>query len=294
MVIGLLDFSLIIVGNTVGTNAVREGARVGVINYIDADDPSSANHDLIVAEIERRLVGLVRNDIEILVRCIDRDEDDPHGLADGVRGPDAGTIPCSAGFVTPGADLLEVSMKWRHIGASPFVADTQHHERAMFVIQGKATYTAPSTTTTLISPSSSSTSTSTTTTTTTTTALSATTTAPATTTTTTAPACQISSYTTERSPMTLTIHQNGANAGEVKSNPGALTVDVVAPGCAAGTVTIRIPGAPAPYNAGVAMDYESAGVFSYDIGGSDWSTGTYTVTLRSPANTRTFTLSVYS
>jgi hypothetical protein len=69
---------------------------------------------------------------------------------------------------------------------------------------------------------------------------------------------------------------------------------VTAPGCAAGTVTIRIPGGPAPYNAGVAMDYVSAGAFSYDVGGSDWSTGTYTVTLMSPTNTTTFTLSVYS
>ena len=51
--------------------------------------------------------------------------------------------------------------------------------------------------------------------------------------------------------------------------------------------------APAPFAAGVAMDYVSPGVFSYQIGGSDWSTGTYAVTLRSPTNTKSFTLSVF-
>jgi hypothetical protein len=299
MIIGMLDFSLIIVGNTVGTNAVREGARIGVINYIDADyvgtDPvRSKNRNLIVDEIKKRLVGLVRDDIEISIRCVDRDEEDPHGLADGVRGPDAGTIPCSQDFVTPGADLLEVSMKWRHMGASPFVANSMHDESAMFVIQGKAAYTAPSSTTTLVAPSSSTTSTSTTTSTvpgatTTTTAPGATTT----TTTTTPPVCQVSSYTTSRTTTAITIYKTGAKAGQVKPNPGALNVNASAAGCAAGTVTIRIPGGPAPYNAGVAMDYLSAGAFRYQIGGSDWSTGSYTVTLRSPNNTKTFTLSVF-
>jgi Flp pilus assembly protein TadG len=297
MVIGMLDFSLIILGNTVGTNAVREGARVGVVNYIDADDPSSANHQLVVDEVERRLVGLVRDDIEIEIRCVDGDEDDPHRLVNGVRDPSAGTIDCQPSSVTPGADFLEVSMKWSHIGASPFVANSLHDESAMYLIQGKATYNPTAgagavTTTTATAPASSTTSTTTTTLpgVTTTTVPGATTT-----TTTTSPSvCGISSYTTSRTVKSLTIYKTGAKAGQVKPSPGALTVDVSAPGCAAGTVTVRIPGGPAPFNAGVAMDFVSAGAFRYAIGGKNWSTGTYTVTLASPNNTQTFTLTVSS
>lgn len=290
ILIGLLDFSLIIVGNTVGTNGAREGARLGVINYIDADIVGSFNNRLIVAEVEKRLAGLVRDGMVVTIRCVDADEDDPHGLADGERGPAAGSIPCNAASVIPGADLLEVSFEWRHMGASPFVANTSHRESAMFVIQGKAVYTAPSSTTTLVAPSSSTTST----TTTTTVPDATTTTAPgATTTTTTSPTCQITGFTTSRATRSITIWKSGSKAGQVKASPGALGVTVTAPGCDAGLVTIRIPGAPAPFNLGVAMDYVSPGVFSYQIGGSNWSTGSYTVTLRSPANTTTFPLSVF-
>jgi hypothetical protein len=291
MLIGLLDFSLIIVGNTVGTNGAREGARLGVVNYIDADVTGSFNNRLIAAEVEKRLAGLVRDGMVITVRCVDADEDDPHGLADGVRGPAAGTIPCTAAFVVPGADLLEVSFEWRHIGASPFVANTLHRESAMFVIQGRAVYTAPSSTTTLVAPSSSTTSTSTTSTT-----LpdeTSTTTDPVATTTTTPPSCQITGFTTSRVTRSVTIWKSGSKAGQVKDSPGALGVTVTAPGCEAGVVTIRIPGGPAPFDAGVAMDHVSPGVFWYQIGGSNWSTGSYTVTVRSPANTRTFSLSVF-
>jgi len=252
MIIGLLDFSLIIVGNTVGTNAAREGSRVGIINYVGADISTSANHQLIVAAVKRRLAGLVRDDITISVRCVSASEPEPHVEVGGVR---KGTIPCTAASVTPGADLLEVRFTWRHIGASPFVSNTMHDESAMAVIQGQAAYTGASTTTTM--PNS----------------------------------CDVTSFTTSPTNRTLRIWQEGTNAGQIKANSAPIDVFVSSPGCS-GTVTMRIPGAPVPYAAGVAMDVVSVGSWKYQIGGSNWSTGSYTVTLGTGTGAQTFSLTV--
>jgi hypothetical protein len=299
MIIGLLDFSLIIVGNTVGTNAAREGARVGVIDYIDADDdvaPVSASYQAVVDAVTRRLAGLVRSDLVIKVRCVDGDEPDPHDSAGTGALPLPGTIPCTSATAVPGHDLLEVAFSWSHLGASPFVANTKHSERAMFTIQGKAAYSpaGAATSTTLVAPTSSTASTTTTSTTTTSTLPGATTTTtlPVSTTTTTPVGCSIASFTTSRLSTSIKIFKNGAKTGQVTNSPGALGVTVSAPGCAAGSVNLRVAGAPTPYGAGVAMDFVSSGSFSYQVGGSNWATGTYIVTIRTVANTKTFNLTV--
>lgn len=292
MIIGLLDFSLIIVGNTVGTNASREGARTGVISYVNADVEGSANHTLIVDSIKKRLAGMVRGDIAVKVRCVDGDDYDL----------DDATIPCTRASVVPGRDLLEVSFEWSHLAASPFVSNAVNRESAMFVIQGTGTYSAPgATTTTLIGTTSSTASTTTSSTSTTTTLAdgSTTTTAPGdttttstTSTTTTAPPgpCRIVSYNLSKTP-TMRIYTSGVRAGDVRPNQ-AIRVTVFTAGCNEGEVNFRIPLGPAPYAAGVAMDYVGANEFSYTVGGSNWRTGTFAATIRTLTNSESFNVTV--
>ena len=138
-----LDLSLIVVGNTVGNNAARDGARVGIIDFDCADSypgsptarhpdrsgspcPSpSPQYQAIDAAVRKRLVGLVRGSLTIEVRCLPPDTLSP--------------LPCRQGlqFIQPGRDLIEVSVTWQHIGASPFVANMSHQARARMTLQGK-------------------------------------------------------------------------------------------------------------------------------------------------------------
>lgn len=167
----MIDMSLIIVGNSVGGNAAREGARVGIIDFDCADSypggrpghlgqsgapcPSPSPQYLAIDAAVRRLLGnLVRGNLVVNVRCLDADDLQPKDCRQGI------------GFVEVGRDLIEVSFRWEHIGASPFVRNTVHSERARMVIQGKplprpptptttstsSTTTTPSSTTTTIVP----------------------------------------------------------------------------------------------------------------------------------------------
>ncbi|MGH9004986.1 MAG: TadE family protein, partial [Acidimicrobiia bacterium] len=36
---GMAELAIIVFGNTVGTNAARDGARAGIVNFVDADLP---------------------------------------------------------------------------------------------------------------------------------------------------------------------------------------------------------------------------------------------------------------
>lgn len=122
----MIDLSLIIIGNTVGGNAAREGARVGIIDYECADNRpgcNPANYDKIVAAVDRLLGGLVRERKPVEVRCL--------------ASPDLTQKDCRRGVVRLDRDLIEVTVRWRHIGASPFVANSWHTQVARMVIVGK-------------------------------------------------------------------------------------------------------------------------------------------------------------
>ncbi len=243
LVVGLLDFSLIIAGNTVGANAAREGARIGALHYDNADAPSSPNRTLIVDEINKRLGGLVRDDtIVVTIRC--------------VTGSNAAltTTACTSGgaaAIVAGRDLIEISFTWQHIGASPFVANSLHNEKAMLVIQGRANYAPPAPTTT------------------------------STTTTTAPPVCRVITVTPQRSPLTFKVLK-----GSIKNSPGPANIRATTANCSAGQVILTIPGAPRPYRTGVAMTLTAANTFDYliddGIPGDGWVPGSYTATVSTP------------
>jgi Flp pilus assembly protein TadG len=55
LLFGMAELAIIVFGNTVGTNAARDGARAGIVNYVDADLPGSANNLAIVSAVKQRL-----------------------------------------------------------------------------------------------------------------------------------------------------------------------------------------------------------------------------------------------
>jgi hypothetical protein len=149
LLFGMAELGIIIFGNTVGANAARDGARAGIVNYVDADVPGSANNLAIVSAVKRRLSGMIVYQ-SALVACRPADDLDA-------------TEPCRPGHVDLGrGDLIEVLVTWEHRGASRFVSDTTHHATARMVIEGapdlSTTPTSVSTTTTAPGPTTTTTS----------------------------------------------------------------------------------------------------------------------------------------
>jgi Flp pilus assembly protein TadG len=139
LLFGLAEVGLIVFGNSIGSNAARDGARVGIINYEDADVPGSPNNLAILASVQQRLVGMVTFE-SAAVSCRPGDDSTL-------------TVPCrsSAVDLTRG-DLLEVTVQWKHRGAAAFVPAT-HSATARMVINGApdlstTATTAPATSTT--------------------------------------------------------------------------------------------------------------------------------------------------
>jgi hypothetical protein len=72
-----------------------------------------------------KLVGLVQqSSVQVSVVC-------RVGSASGA------TENCEKGTVTPDTDVVEVTVRWRHIGATPYIADTLHTSVARAVINGR-------------------------------------------------------------------------------------------------------------------------------------------------------------
>jgi Flp pilus assembly protein TadG len=125
LIFGMADMGLVVLGNTVGSNAARDGARVGMINYVNANDPAdpAGNYNKIQSAVLQRLSGTVSN-VSVTVRCLD--------AATGAQKPDP---QCGAGTVALDQDLIEVKVNWTHHGSVPFIPTT-HSGTARMVIGG--------------------------------------------------------------------------------------------------------------------------------------------------------------
>jgi Flp pilus assembly protein TadG len=150
LMFGMADAALIVLGNSVGSNAARDGARVGIINYEDADVTGSVNHQAVKAAVLKRLSGNIASPA-VTVAC---------RPASNL----ALTVACQPGTVTLGRDVIEVRVTWTHKGSSPFLLSTSHSAISRMVIGGApdlttATTTPASTTTTTTTPSSTTTTT---------------------------------------------------------------------------------------------------------------------------------------
>ena len=140
LLFGMAETGLIVFGNSIGSSAARDGARVGIISYEDADVPGSPNNLAVVAAIQKRLVGLVTFESAV-VSC-------------RPGGDLTVAVPCRPPSVDLArGDLLEVTVTWKHRGAAAFVPAT-HKATARMVINGvpdlsttPTTTPAPTTTT---------------------------------------------------------------------------------------------------------------------------------------------------
>jgi Flp pilus assembly pilin Flp len=258
LLITAIDFGLIIIGNSTGTNAAREGARVGIINYVDADEVGSPNNAKILSAVNAKIAGLLAASLSgdcsssphscVKVMCF-KPSTPPTPIGD-----------CTAEDVVVDTDLIGVTVTWQHRPQSPFVPANTHTETAYMTIGG-----APNlgTTPTSVAPT-------TTTTTPTTTSTTIPPTTSTTTTTTTTPGCAV----TSASVSPTSIGENG-QSGNLS---GSFTITVNtngAAGCSGlvvhlntgnGTPSYLMPGGP--------------GVFTYTEPGhqDSWNHGTHNIT----------------
>ena len=134
MILALVHFGFIEASDSSASNGAREGARVGIFEYLDADVPGSASRAAIDAAASDQLSGLVGSP-EIAVQCR------------RPAGTQLATVPCDANVVL-NRDLIEVTVTWSSV--SPFGSSTRS-EQARMVIIGRPDLTEivpPSTTTT--------------------------------------------------------------------------------------------------------------------------------------------------
>ena len=136
MILALVHFGLIEASDSSASNGAREGTRVGIFEYLDADVPGSAGRTAIETAASDQLSGLVGSP-EIAVQCR------------RPAGTQLSTVPCDANIVL-NRDLIEVTVTWSPV--SPFGSGTRT-EQARMVIIGRPDLTEivpPSTTTTTL------------------------------------------------------------------------------------------------------------------------------------------------
>lgn len=101
LVLGLVDFGMLAFDSNKATNAARDGARVGIIDYLEADQdsPPSADYLAIKSEIESKLQGQT---IALEVKCLT---------------PAGGDIDCTD--VVVDVDRISVKVSWERKAISP-------------------------------------------------------------------------------------------------------------------------------------------------------------------------------
>jgi Flp pilus assembly protein TadG len=130
LMFALADIGLVEIGGSVGSNAARDGARYAIVNghYVNADQTGSTNNNNIKTEVSRRLAGLVAGTPTVAVQCLNN--------STSPATPFGTTPQCTAANVVPGESLVEVTVTWTHISATPFVPNKTHTEKALMVIAG--------------------------------------------------------------------------------------------------------------------------------------------------------------
>lgn len=126
LVLGLVDFGLVGFNDNQAGNAARDGARVGIINYLEADVAGSADRLAIEAAVQKNLPGVSASDdgLTIEVDCIDPD--------------DIALASCAVADVD--RDRVRVRVRWNQPFASPvanalgFRTATVTGESAMVIV----------------------------------------------------------------------------------------------------------------------------------------------------------------
>ena len=145
LLLGFVEFSLVEFQQSQASSAARDGARVGILGYRQADVVGSADHDAIVAAVNARLAG--QEDVSVAVRCLS----------------DAGAATACGSVALSGS--IEVTVSWPHDDLTffgPLVPSTIESSSTMALVGGPVTV-SPTTSTTASSSTTSTTTPSTTT-----------------------------------------------------------------------------------------------------------------------------------
>lgn len=129
LLLGLADFALAELSDSAGSNAAREGARVGILYYDGAHVAGSANHTKISAAVTKKLANNVKGTPTVTVRCLN---------PDGTPRPSSGSCSTVSGdAIEVGRDFIEVTVIWnRKGGITGFVGSGVRTDRAVMRIVG--------------------------------------------------------------------------------------------------------------------------------------------------------------
>ncbi len=136
LILALCDFALAELSDSAGSNAAREGARVGILYYDGAagstassPPPTSPNFTKIVNAVSAKLGGNVKGTPVVTVRCLNPDST-----------PRLGSGSCSTSgtsTVRAGRDFIEVTVLWtRKGGFTGFVGSTTRSDKSIMRIVG--------------------------------------------------------------------------------------------------------------------------------------------------------------
>lgn len=102
LLLGVIDFGMLAFEDNKASNAARDGARVGIIDYRGLDDVTSSDFAQLKATIQQNLPGQTIDDTNLEVKCVT-----PAGL----------DTACSSARVD--IDRVSVSVSWMRNAISP-------------------------------------------------------------------------------------------------------------------------------------------------------------------------------
>lgn len=130
--LALVDFALAELSDSAGSNAAREGGRVGILYFDGAagtTGSTNANYLKISAAVSEKLAGNVKATPTVTVRCLN---------PDGTPRPSSGSCSTVSGdAIEAGRDFIEVSVTWnRKGGITGFVGTGFRTDKAVMRIVG--------------------------------------------------------------------------------------------------------------------------------------------------------------
>ena len=132
LLFGIIDIGMAEFQTSQATAAARDGARVGILNYLNADVSGSSDQQAIITQVNARLAGQAAT---ITVSCIN-----------GLTGSTA--LDCSSAI--PDQDRIRVTVSWSYSALTPVMASMGPKTisgTATMAVLGEPT-SLPSTTTT--------------------------------------------------------------------------------------------------------------------------------------------------
>jgi Flp pilus assembly protein TadG len=137
--LGLICFSIVIGAQNSVANGVRDGARLGIINFNCADSYTgspNAGHDscgsgnnanyTAITKAVKATAGALATISTIGVRCVDGSN------------TNLTTKVCNSA-ITPGVDLIEVTVTWTALVGTPFIAGGSRTEFSRMMVFGLPT-----------------------------------------------------------------------------------------------------------------------------------------------------------